>query len=219
MTTEPAPRPLPPAAPDRRDPADADALAALARAERRMVSLAFWQTLLAVAGAVIAVVALFAAFQESAAVRKQTAGAVWPYLQLQTTDFQRGDEAGMTVAFSNTGVGPAKVRHLRVSLDGRPVGGWDALFEGLGLAGRPSFARDFIVQRVLLPGETVRILDTRDPALVRALLAAVAKERIDVQACYCSIFDDCWLAETGDPPRDPAPVDACPAIAAGDFAG
>jgi hypothetical protein len=219
VTTEPVPGHLPPPAPARRDGADANALEALARAEHRMIRLAFWQTLLAVAGAVIAVVALFAAFQESAAVRKQTAGAVWPYLQLQTTDFQRGDEAGMTVAYSNTGVGPAKVRHLRVTLDGRPVAGWDALFDGLGLAGRPAYARDFIVQRVLAPGETVTLLDTRDPALVRALLAAVARDRIGLAACYCSIFDDCWLAESGDPPRDPAPVDACPAIAPGDFAG
>ena len=37
--------------------------------------------------------------------------------------------------------------------------------------------------------------------------------------CYCSIFDECWLARSDAERSDPAPVAACPAPGPGEFAG
>ncbi|MEJ2330125.1 MAG: hypothetical protein P8Z33_09715 [Gammaproteobacteria bacterium] len=48
----------------------------LLRAEHHIIRLTFWQTILSVVGVVIAVLALYAALTESAAVRQQTAAAV-----------------------------------------------------------------------------------------------------------------------------------------------
>lgn len=68
---------------------DANSESALAHTERLFLRLTFWQTLLSVLGVFIAVVALYAALSESAAVRQQTAAAVWPFVQLSIEDSGR----------------------------------------------------------------------------------------------------------------------------------
>ena len=213
MTNDPAPPPRP------AEPTGSDALAALARTEKRMVRLTFWQTLLSVAGALIAILALFATLRESEEVRRQTAAAVWPYVQVQMNDFDQGDEAALSLSFTNTGVGPAKVRTLRMEVDGQPVPDWAGLLARLDQPADSPYGRDFISHRVLAPGETVQVFSTRHPPLVRALQAAIGREGTVLSLCYCSIFDEWWLARSDAERSDPAPVAACPAPGPGEFAG
>lgn len=195
----------------------ADAMAALARTEQRMVRLTFWQTLLSVAGAVIAVLALFATLRESNEIRRQTAAAAWPYVQVQVDDFDRGDEASLSLSFTNTGVGPAKVRSLQMVVDGATVAGWSALLARLEQPADSPYGREFISRRVLAPGESVTVFTTRHPPLVRAIQAAIRREGTVLGLCYCSIFDECWEARSDDVQGDPQPVAACPAQDAGAF--
>jgi len=209
---------LPPTTPPN-EPTGADALAALARTEQRMVRLTFWQTLLSVAGALIAILALFATLRESNEVRRQTAAAVWPYIQVQMNDFDLGDTAALSLSFTNTGVGPAKVRSLRMTLDGEPVPDWPGLLTRLDQPADSPYGRDFISQRVLAPGESVTVFQTQHPPLVRALQAAIRRPDTVLSMCYCSIFDECWQAESGPVPEDPRPVAACPADGPGQFQG
>lgn len=61
---------------------DSAGTASLLRAEQHIIRLTFWQTILSVVGIVVAVIALYAALTESAAVRQHTAAAVWPFVQL-----------------------------------------------------------------------------------------------------------------------------------------
>lgn len=211
VTNDPTPPPQAAAA-----PTGADAIAALARTEHRMVRLTAWQTLLSVAGAVIAVLALFATLRESEEVRRQTAAAVWPYVQLQVNDFDRGDEAGLSLAVTNTGVGPAKVRTLRIELDGQAVAGWPEALAALGLPADSAYSQAFLAPRVLAPGETVVIFDSLDPALARALRDAIGRPGTGLALCYCSIFEECWRLDSRLGPADPQPVPACPA-GPGDF--
>lgn len=209
---------LPPTTPPNQ-PTGADALAALARTEQRMVRLTFWQTLLSVAGALIAILALFATLRESNEVRRQTAAAVWPYVQVRMADFDTGEEAALSLSFTNTGVGPAKVRALNMRIDGEPVASWDALLARLEQPADSPYGRDFINHRVLAPGETVQVFTTRHPPLVRALQSAIRREGTVLSLCYCSIFDECWESRSDAERSDPAPVAACPAAGPGQFEG
>lgn len=209
---------LPPTTPPN-EPTGADALAALARTEQRMVRLTFWQTLLSVAGALIAILALFATLRESNEVRRQTAAAVWPYVQVQISDFDAGEKAAFSLSFTNTGVGPAKVRSLRMEIAGEPVPDWEDLLARLGQSPDSPYGRDFISHRVLAPGESVTIFQTDHPPLVRALQAAIRRPDSVLSMCYCSIFDECWESRSDAQHSDPAPVAACPAAGAGQFEG
>lgn len=176
-----------------------------------------WQTILSVAGVFIGIVALYAALSESEAVRKQTAATVWPYVQLLVEDYADDEAAGFSMSLANAGVGPARVRALELRLGGTPMRDWDQAV-GQVSGGEPvEYGRNFIVGRVLTPGESVALIHTHDPSLVAAFRAAVADPSSALRYCYCSIFDDCWLRDSRDEAADPEPVESCPDFGNGGF--
>ncbi|XOV84161.1 MAG: hypothetical protein ACFHXK_03375 [bacterium] len=187
---------------------------ALERAEKHIIRLTFWQTILSVVGVVIAVLALYAALTESAAVRQQTAAAVWPFVQLMIEDYDTGETAGFSFALTNVGVGPAKMRGLRLSIDGKVTRNWSELVASAGGDTGAALNRNFISDRVLRPEETVVVISTTDTDLARQLAGAVSdKQRSVLTFCYCSIFDECWLADSREDLQAPERVNACPDFA------
>ena len=186
----------------------------LLRAEQHIIRLTFWQTILSVVGVVIAVLALYAALTESAAVRQQTAAAVWPFVQLMIEDYDTGDMGGFSLALTNAGVGPARMQDVRVSIDGNVTRSWSEVVASVNGDSGAAVNRNFISDRVLRPDETVVILSTRDADLARKLVGAISKPRGALTFCYCSIFDDCWLADSQKDLQAPELVEACP-----DFGG
>lgn len=182
----------------------------LIRAERHIIRLTFWQTILSVVGIVIAVLALYAALTESAAVRQQTAAAVWPFVQLMVEDYDTGESAGFSFAFTNVGVGPAKMQDVRVIIDGNTVRNWSELVASVDGDANAGVNRNFISDRVLRPEETVEVFSTTDTELARKLFGAISKPRSQLSFCYCSIFDECWLADSREDLQAPKLVEACP---------
>jgi hypothetical protein len=187
------------------------------RTEKLFVRVSVWQTVLSVAGVFIGVVALYAALTESEAARKQTAATVWPYLQFEISDYANEAGAGFSIAFSNAGVGPARVREMQLSIADRPVTDWETAVARLVEEERPAFGQNFIIGRVLTPGESVTLVQTHDRRLVEAFRQAVALPGTWVRLCYCSIFDECWLRDSRDEAADPEPVEACPDFGAAAF--
>lgn len=179
-------------------------------AERLFVKMTLWQTILSVVGIFIAVVALYAALKESAAVRQQTAAAVWPFVQMIIEDYDHGDMAGFTMTFVNVGVGPAKVRGLRLEIDGQPIRDWAQAVNTLGGNPDAGVSRNFLGGRVMRPEERVELISTTDADLARRFQRAIATEGNYVSFCYCSIFDECWLADSRQDLQDPEPVEMCP---------
>lgn len=182
----------------------------LIRTERHIVRLTFWQTILSVVGVLIAILALYAALTESAAVRQQTAAAVWPFVQMMFEDYDTGDAAGFSIAFTNVGVGPAKMQDVRVIVDGNAVRNWSELVASVGGDTGAEVNRTFISDRVLRPEETVEVFSTTDIELARKLFDAISKARSSLSFCYCSIFDECWLADSREDLQAPKLVEACP---------
>ena len=179
-------------------------------AERLFVRMTLWQTILSVIGIFIAVVALYAALKESAAVRQQTAAAVWPFVQLIIEDYDTGNEAGFSITFTNAGVGPAKIVGVRLVLDGEPVRDWVQAVKIVGGDTDGDVSRNFIGGRVLRPEETVEMIRTTDPDLARRFQAAIARPKKHITYCYCSIFQECWLADSRKDLQSPDAVEMCP---------
>lgn len=182
----------------------------VADTERIFLRLTFWQTVLSVAGVFIAVVALYAALTESAAVRQQTAAAVWPFVQLSIDDYDSGESAGITISFTNAGVGPARMRSMRLIFDGESMRDWEHAVTRLGGTMTDHVRRNFISNRVLSPDETVDMFSTTDPDLARQFQATIANPENFITFCYCSIFDECWLADSRGDLQQPKTVEECP---------
>ena len=191
-------------------PPDAHSESVLARTERIFLRLTFWQTVLSVAGAFIAVIALYAALTESAAVRQQTAAAVWPFVQFSTEDSDSGESAEFAISFTNAGVGPARMRAMRLVIDGEPIRDWEHAVTKLGGRLTDHVRRNFISGRVLSPDEKVVTFSTTDPDLARQFQAKVANPDNFIAFCYCSIFDECWLSDSRQDLQNPEAVEECP---------
>lgn len=189
----------------------------LSGAERIFVRLTFWQTILSVAGIFIAIMALYAALTESAAVRQQTAATVWPFVQISIADYDSGESAGFTMSFTNAGVGPARMRAVRLIIDGEPMRDWKHVVAHLGGALDDDVGRSFISDRVLSPDEKVDMITVTDPDLARRFQAAIANLENSISYCYCSIFDDCWLADSRGDVLSPEAVEACPDFGEAEF--
>jgi len=182
----------------------------LAGSERAFVRLTFWQTVLSLVGVFIAVVALYAALAESDAARKQTAAAVWPFVQLTVHDHLSDNRAEFRISMTNVGVGPARMRSMRLLLDGEPLRDWHHAMQLVGEEGTHRLGQSFINRRVLIPGETVDIVSTTDRVLVEKFLGNLARAGNSTTYCYCSIFDACWVVDSEKDLQTPDPVDECP---------
>ena len=74
-------------------------------------------------------------------------------------------------------------------------------------------SRNFISGRVLSPDEKVEIIATSEANLARKLQAAIANPENFISFCYCSIFEQCWLADSRQDMQDPESVEECPDFA------
>lgn len=181
----------------------------LTRAESIFVRLSMLQSVLAVAGLFTGAVALYAAITESEAVRRQAAAVVWPYVQSTLWTGHEDGSPTFALEFANAGVGPAKLRAMRVQLDGRVVRSWD---EAMELAGAPGVPFDQLVvsRRVLRAGEAATLIKVTGEEPVNGLLALANAPETALEYCYCSIYDECWLATVARVAAEPTAVDECP---------
>jgi hypothetical protein len=161
--------------------------------------------------------------------RQQVKAQVWPLLSWAITAFtgDEPDDAGpradaggkekpeATFSFEvrNKGVGPAIVRAMEVTVDGKPVRQWDDVLTKIA---PPSASRGWgdrhismVHARVMAAGETSVAFQPDEPEVARALFRAV--DRIGVTICYCSVLDDCWQvhAEGFKDEPEPAQVRSC----------
>jgi hypothetical protein len=129
-----------------------------------------------------------------------------PYLQISGS----GTNQRLTFNATNEGVGPAKIVTAEVLVDGRPVQSLEQLIAACCAKGDYSAVNASSLEgRMVRPGDSVTYIDlpvneaNREAALT--LDGARRSKRIITRLCYCSVFDDCWMAQNNDPTPDPVP--------------
>lgn len=187
----------------------------IANIERTFLRLTFWQTLLSLAGVFTGAVALYAALNESQAVRDQTAASVWPYVQIIINDTDDGSSARFALSLENVGVGPARMRGMELRLNGEVVSSWDEATSRLlneSMQVGVDFGRSSVAKRVIGPGEGIVAFQTNHRELSLAMQEAVYGGNTSLRYCYCSIFDQCWLGSLSSDSESAGPVlvEACP---------
>jgi hypothetical protein len=167
--------------------------------------------LIAVCALLVSSLATAASLWQSRVVSQQLSSQVWPYLALQSTI----DKSAVTLAISNEGLGPARVRSVVLSLDGVPH---RYLTETLRLLMPGKKANPHGTFSDVQPGSVVRVggsvtlFRIIDPPIVQALVHNYP--RLGMRVCYCAIIPgNCWLIRRDGGKRgnqDPEPVAECP---------
>ena len=142
----------------------------------------------------------------------QARASVWPHLSIGYTYNSNMDENGFIWRVDNTGVGPARIESISLTLDGKPMKTWSDVLHALGFAGQMRVSTTSLSGEVIPPSlnretaiDTIRI-NERVPA--KTFKEAIDRFRMDV--CYCSVYDDCWVAHWQQ--KGVEAVDRCPAV-------
>lgn len=172
-----------------------------------------FDTIVAICALLISALTAGAMVYQTRVIEEQFSATVWPYLAVETTY----NPTSIDMHLVNEGAGPALIRSARMSLDGRTVAGWGDVVRAVArdpkTAGSSATISSSSVDAsvAIRPGETHGLLAVRS-AKTR-MIAALAKHRIALDFCYCSINEKCWRLHddvgNGSQPAIPVPVGAC----------
>lgn len=165
--------------------------------------------------ALIASLALaYFAFVQADATQKMQTGGAMPFVTFGTSN---GDEEGnqdIALTLTNNGVGPAILGPIEIRYEGKPVKTPIDLLRACCTqteARALTFSTSPSTGIAVRPGETIEFVSfPRTPASEK-VWQTFNRERwkLKVRACYCSIFNDCWITEGMQ--GLPKAVNKCPA--------
>jgi hypothetical protein len=159
--------------------------------------------ILAICAIISAFAAVGIAVYETRITRAHQKASVWPsMLQYNTVA-----DGLYTREVENRGLGPALVRTFQVRVDGVPVDSWDHAIEVLTGQVPGQYVYGSLGEgHTLLPGRPYRLLIIEWEPLGQLVHREVNHGRLTTEICYCSVYDDCWVAGSGLP----VSVPACP---------
>jgi hypothetical protein len=184
------------------------------------------ELLLGAAALVVSGISLWIAIGTEQANREMVAASTWPLLQVDSADVPENGHGLITLSLINGGVGPAKLKTLEVWWHGKPYTGSRPLLKDCcgyqpfaGPADIRMHQRSWVITGgvnnvVIRAGERHDFLRmTLDPGNASAWRRLdSARRELKYRACYCSVFDECWIGTLVD--LEPQRIDHCPAVKA-----
>ncbi|MBI1393280.1 MAG: hypothetical protein GC152_11125 [Alphaproteobacteria bacterium] len=184
----------------------------MTQAERIFVRISVLQTFLAVAGLFTGAVALWAAVNEADAVRKQQLATVWPYISVSPMNYGSPGEERFEIIVRNKGIGPARIKSVRLEVDGKEETSWYDLAAELSGGKQIGISNTPIANEVISPEEELTAVSFdvayAPKEAVFGFRDLVRNGRANIFVCYCSVFDDCWRLDALN--VETSPVDSCP---------
>lgn len=172
--------------------------------------------MLAIAALLMSGVSLYIAMHHGHTMEKLVTAATWPHVQLNTSNADAaGGSSRVLLSAVNGGVGPARVQKAVMHFDGQPVTSAKALLKACcgPDAASPNAVVTTTINHLIIASQQqvdyLRVLRTSsDDALYSRF--DLAREKIDTALCYCSVFDECWIAQSSQP--EPRAVKSCEAL-------
>ena len=165
--------------------------------------------------ALIASLALaYFAFVQADATQKMQSGGVMPFVTFGTSNGDKDGNQDISLSLTNNGVGPAILGPIEIRYEGKPI---TTPLDLLTACCTKTQARAVRLSTspstgiAVRPGETIEFVSLPRTPASEEVWQTFNKERwkLEVRACYCSIFNDCWVTEGMQ--GLPKAVNKCPA--------
>lgn len=114
------------------------------------------------------------------------------------------NESGSGFVMTNASSGPAVLYWTTVTVDGRVMPTWSDVSIALGSKTTLEFS-SIIPADMLKPESQLQIFWVDGDALDNAWQGK--DSRVEIETCYCSIFEECWVTTRLKP--DPQPINSC----------
>ena len=183
------------------------------------------EMVVAIAALVTSVTSIWLSMRQGDDMARLVQAQSWPYLEYLSSNTSDNGLPVIDIAVRNAGVGPAKVESFAILYDGKPVKGWAALIKACcipdGVAtDKPldlpaltdnKMISSKLIQRVLRASDSAPLLQLPKTDINAALWKKLdaARFKIELRACYCSVFDECWTSDLRSTQQHL--VDTCPA--------
>jgi len=173
---------------------------------------AFSNLLVAAPAFLISITVAYFTFVQAEATEKMQIASVWPHVAYETSNQSEDGEQMISLALTNQGVGPARIDGLQISYRDKP---YTSLRDILAACCTDdpmnlSIGMGSINGEVVRPGERVVFAQVEPDKVPADVWERFNRERLTlhVQVCYCSVFDDCWVADWNS--ANAQPVKECP---------
>jgi hypothetical protein len=173
-----------------------------------------WDGYAAVVASFVGLLALLLSGYTAYLQRQQVRAEIWPNLQIENST------KNLQYYAVNRGMGPARVRGVRVTVGGKLKKRWAEVLRAVGTAGNEGAIFSSINGRVVMPGEKVDLLLPAEGPGARALFQDFLRNArgFAMVICYCSVLDECRLAAYGlDGVDTEQEQESCPFSAAEQF--
>jgi hypothetical protein len=167
--------------------------------------------LVGVSAVVIGICALSVSLYEVNLMRAEQRAAVVPLMEIGHSYFidsgqDRGDSWQLSVHAENVGLGPARVMDFRVTVDGEPQLSWRSAMQALLGRDEPvAIILSSINGRIIPANRAVQMFQLKDSQLATEVIGEF--DRLQIEACFCSVFDDCWKKSMAEIAA--VPVESC----------
>jgi len=165
--------------------------------------------LIAVCALVTSLIAIWVAWDQSRVMRAQQHGMVFPVLQADGFVSTKEDIVSIGVSLENSGVGPALLGSVIASVNGEEISTLESFRPTLPSGFQISWAG--VAGRAIAPGnkiDAIRLEWDRAEITQQQLNTAVTEwSQLDLEFCYCSVFERCWVTKMGVSKTNP--VKAC----------
>jgi hypothetical protein len=174
---------------------------------------------IALCALLISTIAAVATVYQTRVIASEFSATVWPYVSFDETNAPSLAELDVR----NDGLGPAIVRSVAITLDGKPRASVEALMAAVA-AGQPkaeAAARAAVragakldittstpTPGMVIPANAQHVVIKVEGAVLMQYFAPVLK-RIGLSLCYCSLTGTCWTQNLHDSGSEPKPVASC----------
>jgi hypothetical protein len=157
-------------------------------------------------------VSVFIAVRHGETMERLVAANSWPNLSYGTgNESEDGTREQITLTLRNTGVGPARIETFELFYKDKPMANLTDLAAACCAKqkGKTSIATSAVTGEVLPARDSIEFITVRRDQNRPELWDVLNKERFNVRvrACYCSVFDECWVMESNK--RRPERTDSC----------
>ncbi len=175
---------------------------------------------IAICALLISTVAAVATVYQTHVIARQFSATVWPYVSFDESN----SPSSVELDLRNDGLGPAIVRSVGITFDGKPQTSIEAMLAAFA-TGEPqaqAAARAAIragaklkittstpTSGMVIPANAQHvIIRLEGPILVRYFQPAV--KRVGISLCYCSLTGTCWTQSFQSRDSEPRTVASCP---------
>jgi hypothetical protein len=170
---------------------------------------------LALSAFLVSIVSLYLGIHSAHTMEKLVASNSYPHIEMAAANKDtKADKEVIWYTLSNTGLGPARLEWINVSVKGQPVHNLFELLEAcckkydkvLKVSGFTMFSE---IGKLIPKGEEIEVFRWPQPEQPNGAWQHWHDNLDDVtlEACYCSIFDECYIRKHGA--VRPIHVEAC----------